>query len=212
MYHFVAIDINRMGNKRLAVFDFDNTITTRDTFLDFLRYYSGSLRYIVGILCSSPILMLYLLKVIPNWRGKEHLISEFLKGTSLRDLEEVGNRYATTRLPWIIDHRAAARIRFHREHNDTLVLLSASPEHWYKTWCEQNGFHRIICTTLEIVDEKLTGRIQGANCHGKEKVKRLMDECDLSQFDYIYAYGDSRADLDVLSLADEAYLRFKRIK
>ena len=46
------------------------------------------------------------------------------------------------------------------------------------------------------------------NCFGVEKVNRIRQEYDLSQWDFIYAYGDSRGDQEMLDLADERYYKF----
>lgn len=123
-----------------------------------------------------------------------------------------GNRYSNNRLPEIINSKAVSKILYHQLKKDKLILISASPQYWFKLWSKKNGFDLIISTELEVKCGKLTGKILGQNCYGIEKVKRLKEIIDISQFDYIYAYGDSKGDFELLKIADEGYMKFRRVK
>lgn len=65
--------------KCLAIFDFDNTITTKDTLRDFIKYYSGKNNYYIGLIYCSWTILLYLLKIIKNQKAKEKIFEYFLK-------------------------------------------------------------------------------------------------------------------------------------
>lgn len=45
------------------------------------------------------------------------------------------------------------------------------------------------------------------NCHGIEKVNRIRNAVDLSNYDDIYAYGDSKGDSGMLDLATRRFYR-----
>jgi phosphoserine phosphatase len=66
----------------------------------------------------------------------------------------------------------------------------------------------IIATRLEIVDNRLTGKLASPNCYGPQKVERIRAALDLSRYGRIFAYGDSRGDREMLALADEKHYRF----
>ncbi len=63
------------------------------------------------------------------------------------------------------------------------------------------GIH-CIATKLEVKNYKITGNYSGNNCSGQEKVRRIKENFNLSDFDLIIAYGDSRGDREMLELAD----------
>jgi hypothetical protein len=54
------------GHHTLALFDFDGTLTDRDSLPDFIIHAVGWVRYVFGLFVLSPILALYLLKLIRN--------------------------------------------------------------------------------------------------------------------------------------------------
>ena len=98
-------------------------------------------------------------------------------------------------------------MRWHSAQGHRLILLSASPELYLREWAERNGFSTVIGTRLETVGGRVTGRIDGRNCHGAEKVDRLRSELgDLGDYE-IYSYGDSRSDLILLDQIDHAGFR-----
>ena len=59
-----------------------------------------------------------------------------------------------------------------------------------------------------MIDNFLTGKFQGKNCFGPEKVSRIKNKFDLKKVKKIYAYGDSTGDSEMLELADYKYLKY----
>jgi phosphatidylglycerophosphatase C len=53
----------------------------------------------------------------------------------------------------------------------------------------------------------LTGRLEGRNCRGPEKVRRLKEAFGDS-FALSAAYGDTDGDKEMLEAADEGFMRF----
>ena len=68
------------GKIRLALFDFDGTLTRRDTFLEFIRFCFGSGRLYAGLLLFSPLLILMKLHLYPNGKAKQQVFSHFFQG------------------------------------------------------------------------------------------------------------------------------------
>ena len=201
-----------MYNKNLAVFDFDNTITTKDTLIDFLRFFVGGFKLSWGLFKCSPFIVFYKLKILSNQKAKEFLLTHFFYNLPERELIKFGKEYSDNRLHKILNHEAISRIHFHHKRNDKLVIVSASPTYWFREWCIRQGFTTVIGTQLEKKDGKMTGKIIGKNCFGDEKLRRLKQELPLEDYQHIYAYGDGKGDLALLNFASESYIKFKRFK
>ena len=189
-----------------AIFDFDGTITNRDTLLDFLVFSRGWPRVALGAMVLSPTLTLYALGVIDNTKAKEKVLIYFFSGMNAQVLEQIGREYAHTRIPRIIRPKAAERMQWHKREGHRVLIVTASPELWVKPWAESLGVE-FVATRLEIVAGKLTGKIEGPNCYGAEKVKRVREAVDLESLSYVYAYGNSNGDREMLGLADESFYR-----
>ena len=87
-----------------------------------------------------------------------------------------------------------------------IVIVSASADNWIRQWCGRHEL-QLIATRLETRNERLTGRIEGRNCHGQEKVRRITAAYTLSQYDEVYCYGDTKGDKPMLSLATFSFYR-----
>ncbi|MDQ6991140.1 MAG: HAD family hydrolase [Mariprofundaceae bacterium] len=191
----------------LALFDFDGTLTTKDSLPDFIKFAVGAPRYYLGLLQLSPILVAFKLKLIPNDIAKEKLIAHFFKCWDQDDFQHIADQYSIGCIDKITKPEAMKRISWHQTQGHKVVIVSASMECWLKKWCEREAIE-LIATRLETSEGKLTGRFAGKNCYGDEKVARIRLAIDLSEFDYVFAYGDSRGDKAMLQLADEQFYRY----
>lgn len=187
--------------KTLAIFDFDGTITTKDTLFEFIRFYHGSSKFTLGFLLLAPVLILYKLKIIPNWRAKEFVLTHFFKNERIDSFNEKCRNFAEQVLPKLIRPLAMKAIRQYKEDKATVVVVSASPENWVKPWCALYDLH-CIATRLKDSDNLITGRILGKNCYGKEKVVQIKKQFDLQQYKNIHTFGDTPGDRPMLSLGN----------
>ena len=194
----------------LALFDFDGTITFKDSFADFIRYAVGRKKFVIGAIRLTPMLFAYALGFVRNWKAKELVSAYFFGGWDSRLLEEIAAKYSRERLPGIIRENALEKIRWHKSRGDTVVVVSASINLWLAGWCADYDLD-LIATKLEVKDGRVTGRFLTRNCSGKEKKRRMEEQYDLKSFDHIYAYGDTPGDKAMLELADEKYYRWKHL-
>ena len=190
----------------LAIFDFDGTISIKDSLVEFIKFSLSKPKYYFGLLKLSPVLTAYAFKFIPNYIAKERLISYFFKGWDEGVFQEISDKYAITQIDKIIRPKAIEKIKWHQEKGHKVVIVSASMENWLKKWCEKNNIE-LIATRLEAKDGKLTGKFATKNCYGIEKANRIKEQYNLSGYDYIYAYGDSSGDKEMLSLANESFYK-----
>ena len=191
---------------KLALFDFDGTITKDDSLLKFIRFVVGDGRFIFGLVVLSPILVAYKLKLIPNYKAKQKMLSWFFKGMSKEAFLKVANEYSLVHIDKILRPKAIEKINWHKNQGHKLVVVSASIECWLRPWCEKNGLE-LIATKLEIKDDIVTGKLLSKNCYGVEKVNRIKEIYNLKDFEYIYSYGDSSGDKQMLELAHEKFYK-----
>lgn len=195
----------------IAFFDFDGTITTKDTLFQFIRFSKGNFKFYLGLLILLPVLLAFKAGFLPNWRAKEILFTWFFKGISEGEMNKLGDGFASQIIPTLIRPEAEEALAFHRDKGSRIVVVTASFSIWVKPWCDSKQIE-LIATECEIQQGKLTGLLQGKNCYGKEKVRRIREKFDLEQFDQIYAYGDSKADLEMLNLADLKQMKWKKME
>jgi phosphatidylglycerophosphatase C len=192
--------------KKLVLFDFDGTITTKDTLLEFIRFYHGSLKFLIGFALLSPVIALHLFKIIPNWKAKQFVLTWFFKDESVEQFAAKCDNFTHKIIPSLIRPQALVAIQNHKQNNDEVVVISASAENWVAPWCKALGLP-CIATRLEAVHGKLTGKIVEKNCYGAEKVSRLLMHYSLNDFSSIVAYGDSSGDKEMLAVAHEQFYK-----
>lgn len=197
-------------NVPLAVFDFDGTIIQGDSFLPFMRHMVGEFRYYRGIVRIFPWLTAYALGRICNRTIKEKVVSCFLKGKRLQEIEQRAYEYALEYLPKKEKPEMRDRMQWHLEESHSLLLASASLLVYLKPWAEYRGFHGVCGAELE-VDQKgiITGKIKGNNGFGPEKLEAVHDWLDGKNPSLTYAYGDSQGDRELLDWADVKIFRGK---
>ena len=193
-------------SKKIVFFDFDGTITTDDSLLKFIRFVVGDRRFLLGLVVLSPMLVLYKLKLIPNYKAKQYMLSWFFKGMSKDAFLKVANEYSLVHIDKILRPKAIEKINWHKNQGHKVVVVSASIECWLRPWCEKNGLE-LIATKLEIKDDIVTGKLLSKNCYGVEKVNRIKEIYNLKDFEYIYSYGDSSGDKQMLELAHEKFYK-----
>jgi HAD superfamily hydrolase (TIGR01490 family) len=201
-----------MEKERIAVFDFDGTITTKDTLFDFLIFTFGYIRFIKGFTISFPKMMAYKLHFTSNHITKEYFIAQFLKGMENDNFNELCRIYCNHRLPFILNKLVMDKIQWHKNNNDKILIVSASIFDWIIPWATAYGFQSVIATELERINNILTGKFSTKNCSGKEKVNRLLKEYPDRDSYILYAYGNSHGDMELIDFADSGWYKNKYIK
>ena len=137
--------------KKLVLFDFDGTITTKDTLIEFILFYRGRHQYLFGIVMLAPMLALYVTKLIPNWKAKQHFLSHYFKGENVDTFNSRCRDFSTKVLPALIRPQALEAIEEYRKQNVTMAVVSASAENWIKPWCDRYGM-LCLASKLEVKD------------------------------------------------------------
>ncbi len=195
-----------MSGKKIAFFDFDGTITTKDTLLEIIKFQKGSLSFYTGFLLHSPWLLAYKLKLFPNDEAKQKMLSYFFGGMPLKEFQLSCDQFAKKKLPALIRPGALAEMARLKNLGFEIVVISASARNWLSGWTDQYGL-QLVATKLEVKDGLITGRIEGKNCHGEQKVICIREQWNLSDYDEVLAYGDSSGDKPMLALANRSFYK-----
>jgi phosphatidylglycerophosphatase C len=192
-------------SRRLALFDFDGTITSRDTMFGFVFHARGAVRTLLGLAWLSPMLVAHVLGLVPSERAKVLLLRHFFAGERRERLAALGRSFVA-HIDAITRPEARARLDWHRQSGHDVVVVSASLDLWLAPWAEHYGL-RVLCTGAHWDGEVFTGALSTPNCNGASKEERVRAELDLEAYEFVYGYGDSAGDAEMLALADEVHFR-----
>lgn len=197
--------MNSESNKNIvAVFDFDGTLTSQDSLPVFLKYVKGVKGFLYSIVKSLPTLALTVAGLASRQQAKEALLTALFRGIPQSQLQRSGETFASGSLNGIIRDDIYQKFLEHRQKNHLCILISANIDIYLVPWANKANFDAVLCSRMAIDSEgNITGKLQGLNCWGPEKVRRLKDFLQTSREDYtLYAYGDSRGDEALLAYAD----------
>lgn len=191
--------------RRIAAFDFDGTLVRCDSLLRFIPFVVGPARFYWGFALHAPMLMLMLMRVIPNRDAKERILRHFFRGMPHSEFVRWGEAFAQE-LSRYENPPVMQALRRHQEQGDEVLIVSASIREWIAPWAARHGIDTLLCTEMEVdAQGKLTGRFSTPNCRCEEKVERLRTAYPDRQSIYLAAYGDSQGDSAMLAYADEAH-------
>lgn len=192
----------------LALFDFDGTLTTRETFGDFMHAAVAPRRLALGKLLLAPRVIGYRMGWLSGEATRARIIDFGFRGMPETALREAGQAFARNVLPGLLRADAMQRLDWHRRRGDTLAVVSGALDIYLSPWCAAQDLEP-ICSRLEARQGRMTGRYAGAQCVGAEKARRIRDRFDLSRYPRIYAYGDTHEDDAMLALAHEPVYRWR---
>lgn len=192
----------------VAAFDFDATLTRRDTVVPFLRRLAGDRGLTLGLLARSPRLAPAAMR-----RNRDALramaTDQVFRGRPIAEVESHAREFGDQIFAVGLRPDTAGRLAWHQEAGHRVVIVSASYEHYVRVVGEHLGVDGVLATRLEVDAERCTGRLDGPNCRGPEKLIRLrrwLEEQDLTLDDVtLWAYGDSSGDRELLAAADHPH-------
>lgn len=181
-------------------------ISFNDSFASFLKYSVSAKKLYFGAFMLAPFIIAYKLKILSNQKAKEKVLNYFYNGMSESDFNEICQRFSAEILNNLCKQSALECLQNHKQNGDKIVIVSASLQNYLQPWCAKYGYD-LLATKLEVKNGLITGFIDGWNCYGKQKVRKIKQNYDLKAFSRIYAYGDSKGDLPMLALAHECFYR-----
>ena len=192
--------------KKLYFFDFDGTLTYKDTMFLYLKFYNSA-KFNFQFLKHIPLFILLKLKLANAEKVKKSFISSILKGQSQKKIEEKSQQFFEKYYPEIIRENAIEFIKnIDREHTES-YLVTASLDIWVKPFAEKFKMN-LLATRAEFKNDIFTGNFVGNNCNGGEKVHRIKEALQGKKFDKTIAFGDTSGDKEMLEWANESHFEF----
>lgn len=190
----------------LSVFDFDGTLTRRDSFIPFLRFAFGTRAYAFRMVRIAPDAIRYLSKGMTRDELKAVLIASFLKGVNVEWVEQRASEFRKAYWSRLMRPAGLQSVAAEVGSGAQVTICSASPRLVLKPFADELGI-KLIATELEVADGKLTGRISGSNCRCEAKVLRLEAVYGPLEKFRLRAWGDTRGDHELLAAAQEPHWR-----
>ncbi|MBM3491918.1 MAG: HAD-IB family phosphatase [Alphaproteobacteria bacterium] len=188
----------------LAVFDFDGTLTRRDTLLPWLAELRGWRRTLIAAARAGLAAPLRPRRDGADTRTaiKQRLLRQLLTG-----VEQAAGVAAAQRLARRLSWRASGldALQRHRQAGDRVLIATGAADFVARTLLAERFGDRleVIGTTLELDRGRFTGRMLGANCVRRAKADRLRNWLvENGPFHSISGYGNAPHDLPMLALCD----------
>ncbi|MEQ8153946.1 MAG: HAD-IB family hydrolase [Clostridiaceae bacterium] len=196
--------------EKLAIFDVDFTITGKETLMELFRFLIKkdlkNIRFVPRAIFGG---IMYLMKFYDEKMVKEKFL-KFLDGVHEKDLALIVKEFYRDNLTNILYKDAIDMIRKLKSEGYLIYLISASPEFYLNEFYNIKEVDKIIGTKFYINEGRFVTRMEGANCKGEEKVRRLKEELKKEgirvDFKNSYMFSDSLADKPLLDLVGRPYL------
>lgn len=199
------------GDRPIVAFDFDGTLTIRDSFTAFLKWRAGGGGWLLGLARLAPATAAYA-RHRDRGRIKAAAATEFLRGVPRDILEVEAEAFAAEVWDRFMRPDALKVWAEWGRRGAHRVIVTASPETTVAPFARRLGAEALLGTPL-VFDgqDRVTGAFAGPNCRGEEKVRRLRavygDDVRLAA-----AYGDTSGDTEMLGIADEPGFRVFRAR
>lgn len=192
--------------KKLYCFDFDGTITYKDTMFMYLKFYDST-KFRIQFIKHVPLFILLKLKLAETEKVKKSFIGSILKGQTQEKIEKKSKEFFEKNYPGIVRENALDFINNMDRSNTQSLLVTASLDIWAKPFADALQM-RLVSTKAEFKNGVFTGNFIGKNCNGKEKLVRIKEEINNAKFDKIIAFGDTSGDKYMLKWANEGHYQF----
>lgn len=176
----------------MNVFDFDKTIFRGDSTAKFYKY---CLVKYPKVWLHIPSMAVAFAKYYVFRKGTKTMCKEvFYRFLSeIPDTDAAVEDFWSKNLDGVFDW-------YKKVHKETDVVISASPEFLLEGICKKLGVEKMMASRVD----KKTGKYEGENCHGEEKVRRFYEAYPDGVIENFYS--DSVSDAPLARIAKEAFI------
>jgi phosphatidylglycerophosphatase C len=207
----MAQDDELEAGRPLVAFDFDGTLTVRDSFTGFLRWHAGRAGFAVGLARLAPAALAYLIHR-DRGRIKAAAVRVFMGGAPRDRLEAEARAFAAAATPKLLRPDALGAWASWRAQPVRLLIVSATPSLILAPFAQALGADELIATELAFdAQDRATGAFATPNCRGPEKVRRLKARFG-PDVRLEAAFGDTAGDREMLQIAETAGYRVFQAK
>jgi phosphatidylglycerophosphatase C len=198
-------DTSAGAGRVVAAFDFDGTLTRRDSLLPFLARVVGWPRTAFAMARVFPQLVLAQIGKADRDAAKERLLVRLLAGRSYDEVARVGAAYAGDLVARAIRPEMRDLVAWHRAQGHDVVIVSASLDVYLHQVGTLLDVQSVLSTQLAVdAHGACTGGMLGGNCRGPGKADRLRAYLGDEPVE-LWAYGDSAGDAEMLAMADHTH-------
>lgn len=176
----------------MNVFDFDKTIFKGDSTAKFYKY---CLKKYPRVWLHIPSMGVAFTKFYVFKKGTKTQCKEvfyrFL--TAIPDVDAAVEDFWSKNIDGVFDW-------YKKIHDETDIVISASPEFLLEGVCQKLGVAKMMASKVD----KKTGKYQGENCHGEEKVRRFYEYLPDGVVDNFYS--DSVSDAPLARISKKAFV------
>ena len=190
--------LNSGAQRPIVAFDFDGTLSVRDSFMAFLAWRASRPRFVSGLLKLAPAGFIYWLNRDRN-ALKAAAVSEFLTGVPRNQLQAEAAAFCDAVWDRFMRPDALESWAEWGDRGVLRVIVTASPESTVSPFAERLGADRLIGTRLRFdAEDRVAKGFEEPNCRGPEKVRRL-ERAFGERMNLIAAYGDTAGDREMLA-------------
>lgn len=192
--------------KKLYLFDFDGTLTYKDTMFLYLKFYNSS-KFNLQFVKHIPLFLLLKLKLADAEKVKKSFISSILKGQTKTKIDKKSQLFYEQYFPEIFRENALEFIANIDRTKTDCYIVSASLDIWVQPFADHFKIP-LLATKAEFVNDVFTGKFVGKNCNGPEKVHRIKNALGEKRYDKTIAFGDTSGDKEMMAWANESQFEF----
>ncbi|HEA3090517.1 TPA: HAD family hydrolase [Aeromonas salmonicida] len=184
----------------LALFDLDETLIAGDSASLWLEYMVAQELAPAGMIAEEQAMMSLYHQGKMDMQEYMAFTLQPLVGKSRQWLSQQCQHFAEQVLRERIYPQGLARIEWHRQRGDTLVLISASGEHLVAPMAQMLGMDHCVAILLDEEEGRLTGQTRGTLSFQEGKVVRInqLFATDAAPWHESFGYSDSHNDLPLL--------------
>ncbi len=191
--------------KKIVIYDVDYTIISINSLSKFLLYYFKvkpiKILYLPILFIS---LFLWIFQIISTEKVKSIWLLPF-KGINVDYLEKISKDFIYKHIIKKLKKEAVENINQYKKNGYLIIFASASFEVYIKYIAEYLKADYYYGTKILVKNKKIVPKIDGNNCRGKEKIKRILKDIPeniISKKESI-GYSDSKSDKPFLDLVTQ---------
>ena len=192
--------------KKLYFFDFDGTLTHKDSMFLFLKFVNPS-KYRIQFIKHLPLFVLLKLKLVEAETVKKSFVGSILTGKKKEKLEQLAQEFFDQSYPNLIRQNALDFIQNMDRVNTQSYMVTASLDIWTKPFADKFGM-KLLATEAAYENDVFRGNFKTKNCNGREKLFRIKEEIVGIKYDKSIAFGDTSGDQQMLEWANENHYKF----
>lgn len=190
-----------MKNKKiLAIFDFCDTLIGMQTANRFVTLGYEKNKRFDTVANEFGRVILKKARLLFGHRHKKWQLKQ-LKGLDRKCMNQIVKNYVEKELIPKENKIIIDKLLWHKKQGHTIAIISGGFSEYIKHYALKYDIKYVIATDLEIINDKFTGKIDGIDCMGINKIEKLRQVLNIEDYDLenSYAYSDHISDIPLLS-------------